>query len=318
MRTSVVCLILCLALFAGCSGTSPFATLSAVDAVADSYSSMIPGDGNIQVLATKPYRSGTLVLARKQQDGGAALLDLFWVEKGGVSKVAGGFAPEQDPFSFNQLTDGGYTVLFGQYGPGAEEKPYQTAVMTLRNWKTVERELDKGAGFILFINKGEIVRKFDLLGPDGEVAAGLHDLRAGGIRTTSFVHIHELPLPRLLAADSIREVRLQTSVKADVDGMRVVDEAGRRELVAVFNSVFARQKRVDGRANPRRAVLINLADGQTVTIHEAGPAVCVVVYENGRHTLQYTVEGGELNSLIQEMFAAGSRDDYTETAERAF
>lgn len=303
-KFNVFLFMLWLLITAGCSALSE---IRAAEFVAKSYRLLCPGNGNVVILASLPYKGGMLVLAQKRYGGEAATIELFYLERGGVLQVATGVAAGEGKLSVHQLQDGKQTVVFGQLRPDHQAEPgndgdgpapgYTKAVLTLKNWQTEEKDFHSREGFIFAVSAG--VGKFAVYGPEGKLA----ELRGaqGGIRQSKFVLWDDIPKPVALKADQVTELRLERAGFAGSDVLlRLASVEDYEQLILAFNRhlpFFRRQAKIDNL--PRTEAVVFLQDGSKVTIRETGGHIFAVIYQRGTESNIFTFRSEELTGVFR-------------------
>lgn len=293
-------LVLVILVIAGCGS---FSTINAVEYVADFYDIICPGGSKSNILVTKPYKNGMLVLAKNSVCQNMETLELFIVDKNGVSKLATGLTAGEGKFSLNRSLEGNSSILFGQFTVDSKENTelkYTKVIVTLENWKIISQGLTDVKGFILILNHTDNVEKFDLYGAEGTVLAELDDLRMAGtgLHQTDFVSINDFPLPFPLVIDDINEVRVEIVGKTEKEMLVLGDREDYQQLVSVLNEHFESLVKIVHLPNTDLEVVFSVDNGDKMILRRAPSSPYIVSYQKGEQVSHYLLGTADLTAIV--------------------
>lgn len=295
-KALVIFLLLSCLMMAGCRAALPFGELDAVKRAGDYYKRLCPGGGKVTILSTAPYNDGFLVLGKKSADGNALTVELMVVGPNGVSKLATGTPPGNEPYTVGFVSDGGKTVVFGVISETWEGRQHaEKAVLTLSNWSTAEADLTEDTGYIIVLEKPLRVEKFAILAK--EDASFRHE--AHTISQTEFVDAERLPLPSEIAGKSVREVEVKDT-RFGTEWKETLPESygGLNDFIAAFNSGLKQAKRTPGTGMPRFSVVVRLEGERMAEVWETDEASVYIHFSKDGVGNSYITESGDLYRIV--------------------
>lgn len=202
MRTKPLILMFMLIIFlVGCNDPFSLSTMTAVEYVSNAYGEISPEPGTVNILSTKSYRGGLLVLAKKNTENHGQNIELFMVENEGVTQIASGIAANPEYIAVNQLEDHDQIIIFGDFSDVFETSGAEIpakAVMTLKSWKIIEEDILGDRGFIVVLKSNVNVQKINLMGKNEEVIAHLDNSMGNQIKSTVFMILEDVARPEPL------------------------------------------------------------------------------------------------------------------------
>lgn len=280
----------------GCRAALPFGELDAVKRAGDYYKRLYPGTGKVTILSTAPYNDGYLVLGKKSADGDALTVELMVVGPDGVSRLATGVPPGNEPYSVGFVSEGGNTVVFGIFNETWEGRQHaEKAVLTLSNWSTAEAGLTENTGYIIVLDKPLRVEKFAVMAK--EDASFRQDART--ISQTEFVEVERLPLPSEIAGKSVLEVEVKDA-RFGTEWRERVPEGygGLNDFIAAFNSGLKQAKRATGIGMPRFSVMVSLEGERVIEVWDTDEASVYIYFSKDGVGNSYITESGDLYRIV--------------------
>ncbi|MCW3490814.1 hypothetical protein [Dethiobacter alkaliphilus] len=301
----MITILFVLLFLTGCNDLFSFNTIGAIEQVSAAYNSLFPGEGKVRVLYTEAYRGGMLVLAQHETAADSRNLHLFLVDKDGVLLVAGGKAAEPDSIAVSQVRHENDTIVFGQIdsvlqGDEHPALPIQ-AVMTLKNWKIIEEEIDvvNEQGFIFVLRNRASAQKFSLLDAEGTILVGLDGMFENMIYDTEFIAVEDIPNPVPLELANIKEVQVESPGMAEV--LILDDTADYKDLAETFNEHFSHLKKKEGVTVSAQAVTVYLSDKSEVILQVTKEETVTVIYRDKEQINAFALDSEKLAEIIADL-----------------